>query len=99
MYARVTTVDMAAMSAETGDRVVREQVLPSARQLEGFRGALNLIDATSGRAMTITLWDSQKAMERSEAAANELRAQATQTSGVTSPPSVDRYEVRLFEIC
>lgn len=98
MWARATRLEGTGVSPEEGDRVVRERVLAAARQLEGFKGLLNLVDPDSGRAMTLTLWESREAMERSEEAANRLRSQATQEVRVSASPIVERYEVRLMEM-
>ena len=89
MYARVTS--------GTGDpdrlaKAIREQALPAAEKMEGFKGLLSLVDRQSGDGFTITLWDSEAALGKSEEEANKLRQQVAQESG-TTVASVKRYEV------
>jgi heme-degrading monooxygenase HmoA len=60
--------------------------------MTGFHGLLALTDRATGKAMTVTLWNSEAEMRQSEDAANRLRANAAAESG-TRVLSVDRFEV------
>ena len=62
--------------------------------VEGLRGAYLLLDRPGGRGSTVTLWESEEALDESAQAANELRRAATEPSGA-SVESVDSYEVAL----
>ncbi len=73
-------------------KVVREQILPAAQKIEGFKGLLYLADRQSGDGFTIALWESEAARRKSEEEANKLRQQAAQASGTTIT-SVKNYEV------
>ena len=97
MYARVSSYEGGAPeSLEESVRRGREQTLPEARELDGFQGAIALLDRRSGRHMVISLWESEEAMAASEDAASELRRrQLTEGEQVTS---VDRYEVAMLEL-
>jgi heme-degrading monooxygenase HmoA len=64
------------------------------RRLDGFAHAYLFVDRGSGRAMTVTLWDSEEALEDSAARAAHLREEASETAGATIG-SVDSYEVAL----
>ena len=61
-------------------------------ELEGALGGYLLVDAASGKAITITLWESGAALEGSDARAARLRRQAMEASG-GSVQAVERYEV------
>ena len=63
-------------------------------QLKGFERAYFLIDSATGRAMTITLWDSQASMAASAEWASKAREHAAHESG-GAVESVDSYEVAL----
>jgi heme-degrading monooxygenase HmoA len=78
-------------------RQAREQVLPQAKQMDGFKGLIALGDRQSGKTLGITLWESEEAMRASEEAANRMRSETSQASGETIA-GVERYEVGLFEI-
>ncbi len=89
MYARVTS---GKGDADRLAKVIREQALPAAEKMEGFKGLLTLVDRQSGEGLTITLWESEAARRKSEEEANKLRQQAAQASG-TEITSVKNWEV------
>jgi heme-degrading monooxygenase HmoA len=78
------------------DRLVegfqRQAVL--VRRLEGFARAYLLVDRVGGRAMTVTLWDSEHALDASASRAAHLREEASETAEATIA-SVDSYELAL----
>jgi heme-degrading monooxygenase HmoA len=96
MHARVTIVEGDPSMVDNATRVVEEQVLPAARQIAGFKGVISVSDRTTGKTMTLTLWESEQAMQASEEAANRLRADTVAAIGAREP-TVERYEVTLFE--
>jgi heme-degrading monooxygenase HmoA len=59
---------------------------------DGFSHAYMMVDRDSGKAMTITIWDSEAAMTTSVSGADEMRKRATQPSGATIE-SVQHYEI------
>jgi heme-degrading monooxygenase HmoA len=61
-------------------------------QVDGFSHALFLVDRESGKAMSITVWENEDALNASVAKADELRRRGTQPSG-TQIESVQHYEV------
>lgn len=90
MYARVSNY------AFDGDgEAVRkgfDDATEGLKQLAGLTGAFFLLDADSGTAMSITLWDTKESLESSVEAANRVRAEATQPSN-SAIVSVKHYEV------
>jgi heme-degrading monooxygenase HmoA len=97
MFARVTSLGGAPDRADQGISNFREQVLPAARQLAGFKGAYLMMDRDTGDALSVTIWESEEAMQASEEAASRLRAGAAQEVGATVEPTVRRYEVVVSE--
>ena len=77
--------------------MAREQILPAARLLEGFRGIYILFDHESGRSLAMTLWESEEDMRASEEAALRARSESAEASG-EDVVSVERYEVALREL-
>ena len=97
MHARVSTYEGGDPAhIDPGVLRTRRDVLPAARELEGFRGVISLADRETGEEMTITLWETEDAMRASEEAANRLREQ-TLSEGERIA-SVHRYEVTMLEI-
>ena len=78
---------------DEGVRHFREQVMPELRKMAGSKGAYLLLDRKSGKSLVIALWEAEKDLQASAAAADRLRAQATQTAGAAKPPMVEIYEV------
>ncbi len=64
------------------------------QQVEGHKGATLLIDRINGKSITVTYWDTEEHLQASVEAANRLRQQAADTSGL-SIKSVDNYEVAI----
>ncbi|MGZ4257539.1 MAG: hypothetical protein ACXVRE_07235, partial [Gaiellaceae bacterium] len=60
--------------------------------LEGFAGGYVFVDHEDGRTMTLTLWESQAALENSERTAGKLRREAA-NSVDGSVLSVEKFEV------
>jgi heme-degrading monooxygenase HmoA len=101
MHARVSTYqgppNVTQEQVDEADRYDRENVLPAARQMEGFKGAITLLDRQSGKALSVTLWESEEAMRASEQEANRLRQESAEAANETIE-NVERYEVGLFEV-
>ena len=97
MYARVTTIQGPPESVDESIIVTREKALPQARQISGFEGALSLVDRTTGKGLSITLWESEEALRTSDEAANQIRSDAVAAITGAEVVSVDRYEVVIDE--
>jgi heme-degrading monooxygenase HmoA len=61
-------------------------------QVDGFSHAYFLVNRETGKAASITIWESEEALDASVAKADELRQRGTQPSGA-SIESVDHFEV------
>jgi heme-degrading monooxygenase HmoA len=97
MHARVSIIEGSPDGVERACALFREQVLPVDRA-NGGKAALLLVDRQTGKAIAVTLWDSEEAMQATEDRANELRQQAADEAKATTPPVVERYEVEVIEI-
>jgi hypothetical protein len=95
MHARVTALSGTPGDVDAGIANFRDNVVPYTK--EAGRGAILLVDRQNGRALAITLWEDEEAMRASEERANTLRADAAQQMGAAAQPTVDRYEVAVFE--
>ena len=93
MLARVSTIQGKPQQVEDGIRQYREQVMSAVKKMAGFKGAYFLVDRKSGKEVSITLWDTEKNLQDSAKAADQLRAQASQTVAASKPPIVEIYEV------
>src|ERR671919_1506316 len=98
MYARITTIHSPRERMNKGIEEVRKDVLPLMREVEGFRGLVGLVDRRSNMGLTISLWDSEDAMQESEDVGDQLRAKAAAAMKAETEPMVNRYEVVLYEV-
>jgi heme-degrading monooxygenase HmoA len=96
MFGRVTTMQGPPDRAHEFVLHLEDQVLPEARRMAGFKGLLSLLDPSTGRGMTISLWESEVAMRASEEAADRLRGVTARAMG-GEVHSVERYEVVIDE--
>jgi heme-degrading monooxygenase HmoA len=96
MYARMTRYEGGSPEAMDEALQTKKKVLPTEPgQTEGMTGAIFLVDRDNGTITTISLWESEDAMNAGEEIATRLREEAT-GEGETS--SVEHYEVALFGV-
>lgn len=96
MHARVTSLSGSPDQVDTAVANFRQNVVPFTRE-EGGKGSILLVHRQSGGAIAITLWEDEQALRASEERANALRAQVAEEMGVSMQPTVERYEVAVFE--
>ena len=87
MFARVSTIQGKKEQVDQEISYYREQTIPAARNMVGFKGAYLLVDRKSVKSMGITLWDTEKNLQASAAAADKLRAQASKVADTPSSTS------------
>lgn len=92
--ARVSVLTGDPSKVDEGIRTATDEILPELREVEGWKGAIMLVDRTSGSARVITLWESADAMAASEAQANAMRERTAAAAGETIA-GVERYEVAM----
>ena len=97
MYARVTMAEAPTDRVDDAGRYMREQVLPQARQLEGFKGLIALGDRANGRLLSVVFYESEEALRASEEGASRIRGGASESMGSTVK-DVQEYEVFVSEV-
>jgi hypothetical protein len=63
MFARVTTTQFSPYRLEEAIGIARQHTVPAAQQQTGFKGYLMLVDRSSGKGITITLWEEENDRE------------------------------------
>jgi heme-degrading monooxygenase HmoA len=91
MFARIGTWEGTPEELEKWIVRGREQVKPSILQDAGLRAVYWLADRKAGKGMIVTVWESEDAMNASEAA--RLKRQAGMASATGAKVTTDRYEV------
>ncbi len=93
MFARVQTVHQPPEKLDELTKIAREQ-LPAAHELPGFRDFYYLVDRDNGKALVISLWETEEDLRQVEANAAPIRERIEAEAGLKSPPS-EIFEVTL----
>jgi len=96
MYSRVNFLETVPDRMSDVARVVRDVVHPGIRTEAGYVGYLVLGDPKAGKALGITLWESEASREASNSKAQTIRPRVEQETGGTMR-SVEAYEVLFFD--
>jgi heme-degrading monooxygenase HmoA len=93
MYARLVSGSIPSDKLEEAIQIWQENVLPSVRQQNGFRGVRLLVDRKNGRIASLGLWETEADFQ---ATVSWNEKQVARFAGLfTSPPEVNGYEVVL----
>lgn len=90
MHARVVSIQVRADDLPEVSRIYTDGVLPVCKGQQGYRGALLLTDGDTGRAVSITLWESEPDMRAGENSPL-LQAQSERVQQLMTAPSERTY--------
>lgn len=74
-----------------------QETIGPLQQVDGFSHAYFLVDRDTGKAISMTIWETEGAMSESEAGGEERRRQRSEAAGA-SVEFVDHYEVSLIAV-
>ena len=97
VFVRVTTVEADPAKADEGIAFYEEKIVPVIRKQPGARTAILFVNRKTGRTLSASGWDTQKDLEKSEAAVTGLRDEAIKKISGTSR-KVEAFEVYFTEI-
>ena len=92
MWARVATYEIPVHEVDERVRAFQSGMM-ALREMEGAAAAYLLLDRASGKALTVTLWESDDALSASEPGADRIRRDAL----ADAVPDGERYEIALHE--
>jgi heme-degrading monooxygenase HmoA len=95
MFARVT----AYHADEDSQKLMQafQETIGPLQVVEGFSHAYFLVDPETGRAVSMTIWESEAAMAASEPGGAERRQRRSEISGA-SVDAIDHFEVGLIAV-
>ena len=93
MFARVTTVHVQPDKTAETTRIYNESILPAVRAASGNRGCFLLMDAATGVALSITVWNTQADGEAYDASGSYREQVGKVTPFFSAPPTLATYEV------
>jgi len=94
MYARITTTQFSPYRLDEAISIIRESTVPAAQQQQGFKGYLLFVDRSTGKGITITLWEQEEDRECTGPNSDYYR----QEIGKVVPLLMDAPNVEDFEI-
>jgi hypothetical protein len=97
VFARVNVLETTPERIADVAHVVRDVVHPGIRGETGYVGYIVLGDRDTGRAIGVTLWETEAAREHSDLKARQIRPRVEQDTGGTMR-SVEIYDVLFFDI-
>jgi heme-degrading monooxygenase HmoA len=98
MFARATFGEAPPERVDEMILEVMEHVLPAVRMQDGFKGGMILVERESGKVLTVSLWESEQAMDATEDAAHWFRVFSAEAAAGRLETVVEKYEVVLSEV-
>jgi hypothetical protein len=96
VVSRVNTLQTTAERLADVARVVRDVVHPGIREEPGYVGYIVLGNPETGRALGVTLWESEEMRELSDSKARQIRPRVEEATDGTME-AVDNYEVLFYD--
>lgn len=96
MNVRTTRIPISATTAATADTASYETMVTAMRQVDGFLGAMLLVDRATGNNLGLTFWEDEAALRASEEVADRHRRDGAAAMGATGAPTVERFEVAYY---
>jgi heme-degrading monooxygenase HmoA len=98
MHARVATTQYSPDKLDEAIQIYRESILPQLRQQPGFKGVMAVVNRSTGKGISLSLWQTEADAEASGAGSSYLQTQlAKMASLLAAAPSIETYEVVVQE--
>ena len=97
MLARLHRLRATPEQYETGLKIVRDDLMPWARESDGFCGAIGLVNRETGEALLLTLWADEETRTKSAEAAERLSSIAALASGAERD-TIENLDVSIAEL-
>lgn len=97
MQARIVSLPVRPGTLDEGSTIYRDSVIPAAMAQQGCKGVILLGDDGAGRALSITLWETQEDLLAGESS-DYLQAQIAKFATLaTGSPTTEHFEVPCWE--
>jgi len=94
MYARSTTLRGDPKRIDEGIALVREEIMPAVREMDGCVGLSLLVDRATGTSIVTSAWDSEAAMRATEKKVQPLRQRGADL--LSARPEVRTWEIAVL---
>ena len=95
MHGRIVNVEVAPDDLQEAIEIYRDSVMPAAQEQKGFRGSLLFTDSNTGKAVSITIWDSEEDLMRGQSSGYYQEQIAKFASFLTRTPDQEGYQLSL----
>lgn len=95
MYARVTTFAIVPEKVDKALDIAETSVFPALQQQRGFKGMLKLFDRQTGKAISVTLWETEADLKAGESDGFAQQQVAKFASLVSALPTQETFEATL----
>ncbi len=93
MHARTTSVQIQPGKMQEAIDIVNKDVVPSAKAQKGFQGVYLMTDASSGKALAISVWETEADMLAGESN-GAFQANVAKLGGLfAGSPTTEHYEL------
>ncbi len=94
MHVRAATVHIQPGKTQEAIDLYKDSVIPAAKAQKGFQGAYLMTDASSGKALSITIWESESDMLAGESSGGYYQQQIEKfASLMAGAPALEHYEL------
>jgi heme-degrading monooxygenase HmoA len=97
MHARVTTFQVQSGKMDEANRIANESIMPAIRQQAGLKSFFGLQDRTTGKAMLITLFETEADMKAGVSSGFVQQQAAKLMPLLTGTPVTEFYDVAFQE--
>lgn len=91
MYARIITGKMKIGSSDEATTIYKDSVVPAAQQQKGFKSAHLFNDPSTGKYITITVWETEEDMIAGDKNGYLQEQLGKVASHFAEPPVVEQY--------
>jgi quinol monooxygenase YgiN len=96
VYARVVTNQIQPGKMDEWVALVRDSIVPSLGQLDGFRGFVVLTSPDTGKSIGYSMWETAADLEASETSGNYREQIAKLGAVLALPPNRETYELTVL---
>lgn len=96
MYARVVTSELQPGKIDEWIAILRDSIVPAAKQQPGFKGFIVLADRSANKGIAYSIWETEADLTATETS-NFYQEQIAKLRGVmATPPTRDLYELSVL---
>ncbi len=93
-HVRAASVQIQQVKMQEAIDIYNDSVLAAVKAQKGFQGAYLMTDSDSGKALSITVWESEADMLAGEASGGYYNEQVAKFGSVMDgPPTLEHYEL------